>query len=282
MNDQFPRPGWFMRPETWPYWMPNSLTGARTLPETPKDVWASYWAGKLRGGILGNLARPLDEFWPNTWAATAVPVAMSPAFWPRLLPELDWSQNSAPPPYQFPVRNTFAGIGDETISKPPTEPGLEPTSVTAPTVSSRSPAKPSPPFYGPGDVLLPAPEPEPPPPPKDFRTWLRDALSDKNVRYYAGPHLYDALLKLHALTQLLPGSGRYCCKSPKSPGDNFPAIRRSDRRPPICVVSITLPRSPVSLSSGDEVPHIFTRKSRLQPGEFLITSAKRLLQHNRH
>jgi hypothetical protein len=36
----------------------------------------------------------------------------------------------------------------------------------------------------------------------------------------------------------------------------------------------------VSLSSGDEVPHIFTRKSRLQPGEFLITSAKRLLQQN--
>src|SRR5262249_17979510 len=72
--------------------------------------------------------------------------------------------------------------------------------------------------------------------------------------------------------------GRYCCKSPKLPGDNFPAIRRSDRRPPICAVSITLPRSLVSLSSGDEVPHIFTRKSRLQPGEFLITSAKRLLQ----
>src|SRR5262249_26133425 len=47
----------------------------------------------------------------------------------------------------------------------------------------------------------------PSPPPKDFRTWLRDALSDENVRYYAGPHVYDALLKLHALTQLLPGSG---------------------------------------------------------------------------
>jgi hypothetical protein len=38
----------------------------------------------------------------------------------------------------------------------------------------------------------------------------------------------------------------------------------------------------VSLSAGDEVPHIFTRKSRLQPGEFLITSAKRLLQQYRH
>src|SRR5215472_7347413 len=71
---------------------------------------------------------------------------------------------------------------------------------------------------------------------------------------------------------------RYCCKSPKLPSDNFPAVRRSDRRAPIYVVSITLPRSPVSLSSGDEVPHIFTRKSRLRPGELLITSAKRLLQ----
>src|SRR5262245_42281954 len=67
-------------------------------------------------------------------------------------------------------------------------------------------------------------------------------------------------------------------KSPKLPGDNFPAVRRFDRRPPIYVVSITLPRSPVSLSSRHEVPHIFTRKSRLRPGEFLITSAKRLLQ----
>jgi hypothetical protein len=34
----------------------------------------------------------------------------------------------------------------------------------------------------------------------------------------------------------------------------------------------------VSLSSSDEVPHIFTRKSRLRPKEFLISSAKRLLQ----
>jgi hypothetical protein len=80
----------------------------------------------------------------------------------------------------------------------------------------------------------------------------------------------------------LSAYGRYCCKSPKLPGDNFPALGRSDRRPPIYVVSITLPRSPVSLSSGDEAPHIFTRKSHLQPGEFLITSAKRLLQQNRH
>src|SRR6266540_3619890 len=65
--------------------------------------------------------------------------------------------------------------------------------------------------------------------------------------------------------------GRYCCKSPKSTGDNFPAIRRSDRRPPICVVSITLPRSPVSLSSGDEVPpHLYTK---------VASTARRIFDH---
>src|SRR5262245_34901181 len=79
---------------------------------------------------------------------------------------------------------------------------------------------------------------------------------------------------------LLSASGGYCCKSRKLPGDISPAIKRFDRRPPICVASITLPKSPASLSSGDEVPHIFTRKSRLKPGEFLITGGKRLLQHN--
>src|SRR5437899_3427599 len=76
--------------------------------------------------------------------------------------------------------------------------------------------------------------------------------------------------------------GRLCCKSPKLPGDKILAIRRTNRRPPIYTASVTLPSSPASSSSGDEVPHIFTRKSRLQPGEFLITSAKRLLQQYRH
>src|SRR5262245_9251058 len=72
---------------------------------------------------------------------------------------------------------------------------------------------------------------------------------------------------------LLSASGGYCCKSRKLPGDISPAIKRFDRRPPICVASITLPRSPASLSSGDEVPHIFTRKSRLKPGEFFATQS---------
>jgi hypothetical protein len=75
-------------------------------------------------------------------------------------------------------------------------------------------------------------------------------------------------------------SCRYCCKSPKLPGANFLAVKKFDRRPPIDVAPITLPRSPASLSSGNEAPHIFTRKSRVQPKEILITSAKRLLQQN--
>src|SRR5262245_46413418 len=73
---------------------------------------------------------------------------------------------------------------------------------------------------------------------------------------------------------------RYCCKSPKLPGVNFPAVKKSDRRPPIDVASITLPGSPASFSSDDEVAHICTWKSPVQPKEILIASAKRLLQQN--
>src|SRR5262249_48287792 len=36
-------------------------------------------------------------------------------------------------------------------------------------------------------------------------------------------------------------SCRLCCKSPKLPGDKFPATRRTNRRPAICVASIALP-----------------------------------------
>jgi hypothetical protein len=38
----------------------------------------------------------------------------------------------------------------------------------------------------------------------------------------------------------------------------------------------------VSSSLCDEVPHIFIPKSHLEPREFLISSAKRLLQQYRH
>src|SRR5215475_11988893 len=77
-----------------------------------------------------------------------------------------------------------------------------------------------------------------------------------------------------------PLLARYCCKSQKLVGDDFPAAGRFNRRPPICVASIGLPRSLASLSSGDEVPHIFTGELPLRPGEFWIIRAKGLLQQN--
>jgi hypothetical protein len=189
MNDQFPPPGWFMRPETWPYWMPNSLLGARTPPAPPKDTWDAPWPGTSRGGILGNLTRPVEEMWADPSAGVAWPLATPtnpPAFWPTV-PEVSRSQNST----------------SSWDTSPAADSGFPGTA--APRESSTHP---SPPLYGPGDVLLPRPEPAPPPSPRDFRTWLHDTLSDENVRYYAGPHLYESLLKLRVLAQLLlPGSG---------------------------------------------------------------------------
>ena len=69
-------------------------------------------------------------------------------------------------------------------------------------------------------------------------------------------------------------------KVEKLQGSDFFAKTRNGKQSTICIISIALPKSPVSFARGDEVPHIFTRKPRLQPAEFLITGAKRLLQHN--
>ena len=73
---------------------------------------------------------------------------------------------------------------------------------------------------------------------------------------------------------------RLCCKSRKLQGCEFFAKIQNGKQSPIRITSIALPKSPVSFARGDEVPHIFTRNARLQPAEFLIIGAKRLLQHN--
>src|SRR6266481_5519860 len=115
--------------------------------------------------------------------------------------------------------------------------------------------------------------------------------STTRLAQYSAPLLLSIFARPHRMASCVPGELipcafvwhdpgiTPCCKSPKLPGDDFLTVRRSDRRTPVCAASITLPRSPVSLSVGDEAPHIFTRRSRLKPGEFLITSSKRLLQH---
>ena len=74
-------------------------------------------------------------------------------------------------------------------------------------------------------------------------------------------------------------NGRLCCKNRKSQGHEFFAKTRNGKQSPIRIDAIALSKSPVSLTLGDEVPHIFTRKPRPWPSEFLNPSAKRLLQH---
>ena len=65
-----------------------------------------------------------------------------------------------------------------------------------------------------------------------------------------------------------------------SRGHDFFAKTRNRKRSPIRIDAVALSKSPVNLTLGDEVPHIFTRKPHLRPSEFLILGAKRLLQHN--
>ena len=90
-----------------------------------------------------------------------------------------------------------------------------------------------------------------------------------------------ALLGPQAGSELSPQSVRLCCKSRKLQGHEFFVKTRNGKQSPIRIDAVALSKSPVNLTLGDEVPHIFTRKPRPRPLEFLILGAKRLLQHNR-
>ena len=101
MSDQVPPPGWFLRPNTWPYWMPNWLIG--TLPPpygspgdpanpigadtngvpTPSqssgawDAAVPSWlqsamAPSAGTGILGNLGRRIEHSAPDSWLSNPV------------------------------------------------------------------------------------------------------------------------------------------------------------------------------------------------------------------
>src|SRR5271169_2144841 len=78
----------------------------------------------------------------------------------------------------------------------------------------------------------------------------------------------------------MSASDRLCCKSRKLQSREFSRKIQSEKQSPIRIISIALAKSLVSLMWGDEAPHIFTRKPRQLPLEFLSYSAKRLLQHN--
>lgn len=160
MSDRFPPPSWFMRPETWPYWMPNSLLGARTPPAPTRDTWDVPWPGTSRGGILGNLTRPAEDMWANPSSGIARPPAAPtnpPAFWPTL-PEASPNQNSTFS-WETPrlAGSGFHRTAAQPIDRSAVSPSPNERSVTTPTAPRESSTQPSPPFYGPGDVLLPRP-----------------------------------------------------------------------------------------------------------------------------
>ena len=67
-------------------------------------------------------------------------------------------------------------------------------------------------------------------------------------------------------------------QSPKTPRDRISAKRQNKRQPSIDVASNAPPKSPVSSSQNEVVPHINIRSPRLQPGKFVIGETKRLLQ----
>lgn len=201
MSDRFPPPGWHLQPENWPHWLPNPLMGAYMPSSASRNAWAERPAHPVDDISISRGAEIND---PAAWGrspASAPPTAFSsaplhsgrdqarPPSWPPLSEANFW------PPAPFP----------QTAMETPTDPRSEYGAVASNTPTPRT--QPDVPFYGPGDVLMPPPEPAPPAPPKDFRTWLRDALSDENIRHYIGPHAFEALRKLHALTQVLPGSG---------------------------------------------------------------------------
>jgi Large polyvalent protein associated domain 23 len=200
-----------MNDRYWPYWMSSATID---VPKTPSDPWRQDIPPATEipsGGILGKIGQLVKQYQDGDHVPTAQKL---PTFAQSFTRPASW--------FAFPLsgRNQNPLLGQPTLRanvefpaphshvfNQPT--GLLPDNngVTAPIVPAPPPPPTPVPFYGPGDVLRPQPEPAPPAPQKDFRSWLRDALSDRNIRYYAGPGFYEALQKLHALTKLLPGSG---------------------------------------------------------------------------
>jgi hypothetical protein len=177
MNDQSPPPNWFLRPQSGPYWMPNA-------------VWN------------GGLTPPAkDRFDPSTWT----PSTWDPSTWnPDRFSSSEWTP---PADSNGGILGTFGQQVDQWTRPIRPDPVAWPASPV-PNASVPPQERPTVPLSLPyGWHHGSADPPAAPVPPATFAAWLRNVLSDRNVRYYAGPGFYQALQKVAALTQLLPGSG---------------------------------------------------------------------------
>ena len=244
MNDTFVPAYGFMRPESWStYWtMPSIPFGlpSSALPDNPEttrgrafsghsvtpdlsndalDASGPAWlhsviAARTNGGILGSLARAngLLNLSPLGSSQSAVPFGANAG----ILAPLAMSMSTSPPRASGDLETRQPSFdGDVGSFAPPAEPthqpATDPLSGTTSHLFVQSPM--------PREISVPGSNgsylstgsvpavPAPPTPPKDFRTRLLEALSDKNIRYYAGPGFSEFIDKLAGLVPLLPGSG---------------------------------------------------------------------------
>jgi len=97
MTDQFPPPGWFPRPETWPYWPPTAQPGPFASPPTPSHAWNQLNAQWWRQGTDSNSGAA--TFQPND-------------AWDRTTPA--WLRFEVPPISNGGVLGSFPHTNDST------------------------------------------------------------------------------------------------------------------------------------------------------------------------
>src|SRR6266567_7878851 len=214
MDDKFPPLDLSLRPETWAYRMPQAFLGltptfwAMPTPLAPlSDVWnhrgliAPFGPPPSRG-ILGQLTQLIDL--PTSQTAWNSPTFLTPFLQPvsAKTAQLNSSsyQSSVPAGSPKPL-GANAGFASS-----PVEPVYQPSTHPSPEEVGGPPVQP-PALRGAPVPNSSVPEAAPPAPREDFRTRLREALSDRNLRYYAGPGFSEFLDKLAGLIPLLPGSG---------------------------------------------------------------------------
>src|SRR5215831_10303599 len=216
MDDKFPPLNLPLRPETWAYRMPQAFLGlaptfsTMPTPSAPSsDIWnhgslAALLGLPSSGGILGQWAQLIGP--PTSQTVWNSPTVRTPFLQPVSATTAQLNsgtyQSSAPSgsPEPLSANAGFASAPVESLDRPSTDQASN--EIGGPSVQ---PPAPRVPLSGPDGWYYP--EPAPPAPPADFRTRLREALSDKNIRYYAGPGFSEFLDKLAGLIPLLPGSG---------------------------------------------------------------------------
>jgi Large polyvalent protein associated domain 23 len=238
MSDTFVPAYGFMRPESWstywtmpstPFGLPSSArsdnpktTGGRAysittdLSNDALDASEPAWlhsviAARTNGGILGSLARAngLLNLSPLGSSQSAVPFGADGG----ILAPLARSMISSPPRTSGDLETREPSFdGNAGSFAPPGEPTQQPVTDPLSGTTSGSFARPPAPreisVHG-SNGLHPSTGSVPAAltPPKDFRTRLLEALSDKNLRYYAGPGFSEFIDKVAGLVPLLPGSG---------------------------------------------------------------------------